>query len=63
MLVAEIEALFVETLPAILNGDYEASAQPERGTVHRQADLPVWFDDWDMPIDQAIARWKIEGEK
>lgn len=58
MLKERIEALFRSHFRALLDGSYEAVAQPKRGTYHAAKDLPDWMTDWSMPIAEAKARWE-----
>lgn len=56
MLFSEMERLFLQDAERILGGQYEAKPQISRGTYHNAADLPSWVD-WDMRINDAVARY------
>lgn len=55
-LVDEIEALFIEKIPQILAGEWQAQPQKGSGTVHRLKDLPEDFSGWNSVIEDEIKR-------
>lgn len=57
LLLSQIEMLFAHQSERILAGDYVAVAQTGCGTYHAARDLPAWVD-WDMPIKDAVARFR-----
>lgn len=61
-LIKEIEGLFIDNLPALLNGKWTAREQVGKGTYHRAEDLPLSPTDWDVDIESAMLNLSIKGD-
>lgn len=62
-LLAEVEALTLDHLPALVKGGWIARPQPPGGSMHRTRDLPADFAGWDAEIAPEIARLKRRGQQ
>lgn len=61
VLIENIENLFLEFLPSLLNDTWTAKKQRGNGTYHRETDLPKNFSGWNSVITEELARLDEEG--
>ena len=63
VLKENIENLFLEFLPSLLNDTWTAKKQRGFGTHHFERDLPSNFSGWNSNINEELARLDREGLK
>ena len=63
VLEQNMEDLFLEFLPSMLNDTWTAKKQRGQGTIHFVKDLPRNFSGWNAKIFDELERLDLEGLK
>lgn len=61
-LIEEIQALFIDNLPALLDGKWTAHKQAGKGSCHSAKDLPTSLTDWDVDIESTMLSLRAKGD-
>lgn len=63
VLLKNMEDLFLDFLPSLLNDSWTAKKQRGEGTIYYEKDLPSNFSGWNSKISDELERLDVEGLK